>query len=180
MKRRYYENGLLVREEFDSPQANPTYAMGYAVADLNKADAALELIKSVEEHRVTIGVAYPANMADANMAKDGHTDFASAETVEKIAWRWMKQHQQLGLVHQEGTEGHGVVVESGIHRGPDWIVKAEGGEIVVREGDWVLGVQWDEPVWQLIKSGKLTGFSPQGTTLRRTPSPEALANLRQR
>jgi hypothetical protein len=175
--RRWYENGLLIREERGEELELPTSEIAEPLADT----AALGLVKSMEEHRVTIGVAYPANLADAKMAKDGHIDFASKDVVEQIAWRWMKERQQVGLLHESGTEGHGLVVESGIHRGPDWIVKnADDSETVVSDGDWLLGVEWDEPTWRWIKANPSAGYSPQGRAGRREPSAEALAALRSR
>jgi hypothetical protein len=175
---RIYEGGLLVKEI--SEEMVDDLLVKQAVIDSGgDADALMTLIKSNEEQRVTIGVAYPANKPDVNVAADGHIDFASKEVVEKTAHRWLKERQEIGLYHRAGTEGHGVVVESGIHRGPDWIEKApDGSTHIVSDGDWVLGVEWDRPTWNLVKAGLINGYSPQGGGTRRTPSDEALAGLR--
>ena len=141
--------------------------------------AACAIFKSVDESRVTVGLAYPHTKADKAVAADGHIDFAGRSAVEKACWAFTSKSRSIGLGHQDGTEGHGTVVESGIHRGPDWIIKGDDGiEKTIVDGDWVMAVQWDQPTWDLIKSKRLNGLSPQGRAKRGTPTPEALAQLR--
>lgn len=136
---------------------------------------ACEVVKSSSERRYTLGVAYPANRADQGVAADGFRDFAGPEVLEEAAWKFMRNGASIGLHHQDGTEGHGHVVESYIYRGPDW---PQDNGYVVKAGDWLVGTVWDEPTWHAIKSGQLRGYSPQGSAKRRDPSPEALAALR--
>lgn len=142
--------------------------------------AACAIFKSVEESRVTVGLAYPHTKADKGVAADGHIDFAGRTAVEKACWAFTSKSRSIGLQHQHSTEGHGTVVESGIHRGPDWAIKDENGVVTktIVDGDWVMAVQWDEPTWDLIKAKRLNGFSPQGRAKRGKPTPESLANLR--
>jgi hypothetical protein len=119
------------------------------------------ICKSEEEKRYTLGVAYPANEIDA------HGDFTTPEELEEAAWKFMQRVQRgfsgVGLFHQPGTEYSGGVVESYIYRGPRWEVNGQ----VVEPGDWLLGVRWTEKAWELIKSGKVTGYSIQGYAYRR-------------
>jgi hypothetical protein len=136
------------------------------------------LVKSDGESRYTLTVAYPANKPDVAVARDGNRDFANKQEVEKAAWNYLTNSQNVGLWHENGTDGAGRVVESYIYRGPDWTIKADGNEYVVKAGDWLTGIIWDEPGWQLIKEGKIGGVSMQGKAQRRTPSPADLANLR--
>lgn len=127
---------------------------GHRLVDLAKATGRLAryaLIKRADENRYTLGVAYPAREVDA------HGDFAKAEEIERAAWRFM-QAPKVGLMHKFGTEGRGRVVESYIYR----FEKTKFGGQDIRPGDWLLGVVWDEPSWELIKSGALSGFSIQG------------------
>ena len=141
--------------------------------------AACAIFKSVDESRVTVGLAYPHTKADKAVAADGHIDFAGRSAVEKACWAFTSKSRSIGLGHQDGTEGHGEVVESGIHRGPDWIIKGDDGiEKTIVDGDWVMAVRWDQPTWDLIKSKRLNGLSPQGRAKRGTPTPESLASLR--
>jgi hypothetical protein len=130
------------------------------------------VIKSVDEQRYTLSVGYAANLADAAKARDGHKDFATAETIEKAAWDYIA-HPEVGLFHEDGTEGAGRCVESYIYRGPDWPVDGS----VIKSGDWLIGIQWDEPTWQEIKAGRINGTSMQGRTQRRTPSPADVARV---
>ena len=120
------------------------------------------VIKQLAEQRYTLGIAYPANRVDA------HGDFTTPEELEQAAWRYMRKVQLgqagVGLMHKDGTSGAGQVVESYIYRGPDWHV----GDEVVRAGDWLLGVIWNESAWELIKSGKITGYSIQGLARKST------------
>ena len=152
-----------------------------AEADLEPWDGtsiAGRLIKSEAERRFTLVVGYPSSKPDANVAADGFKDFAGSEAVENAAWSYMLKSRQVGLWHQDGTEGAGDVVESYIYRGPDWVIKAGDSEYTVQRGDWLLGIQWNEDTWPLVKSGKIRGVSMQGSATRRRPSPEALAALR--
>lgn len=137
------------------------------------------LVKSDQERRYTLTVAYPANKADTSVAADGYKDFASKAAVEDAAWSYLTKSPVVGLWHADGTDGAGSVVESYIYRGPDWTVKAaDGTEHTVTAGDWLLGIQWDQASWDDVKAGRIGGVSMQGKAARRTPSAEDVANLR--
>src|SRR5258707_186701 len=137
------------------------------------------LVKSDDERRYTLTVAYPANKPDIGVAKDGFQDFASKTVVEEAAWQYMLKSRAVGAWHEGGTDGSGEVVESYIYRGPDWAIKAaDGTECVVKAGDWLMGIIWAEDTFPAIKKGKANGVSMQGKVKRRTPSPLDLANLR--
>jgi Putative phage serine protease XkdF len=141
--------------------------------------AAAQVVKTAGEKRYTLCVVYPVNKADVAVAADGWRDFAGPDAIEDAAWSYLRKGGQVGLWHLDGTEGAGQVVESYIHRSGDWVIKAaDGSTQTVHDGDWLAGIQWDEPGWQLIKQGKLTGLSMQGVATRRMPTPEALAGLR--
>lgn len=137
--------------------------------------ASCQVIKTSEERRYTLGVAYPANKPDVGKAADGFRDFAGPDALEEAAWKFMANGGRIGLDHADGTDGAGQVVESYVYRGPDW---PQPNGYVVKAGDWLLGVIWPQDVFEGIKTGRWSGFSPQGTAKRRQPSPEALANLR--
>lgn len=114
------------------------------------------LVEKQDEKRFTLGVAYPAREVDA------HGEFASEDEVEKAAWGYLARGGKIGLHHADGTEGSGQVVESYIWRGQSW----ERDGQVVGKGDWLVGAVWGEEAWQLIKSGRVTGFSIQGFAAR--------------
>ena len=155
-----------------------------AVLDAKKGEAIPRseggtLLKADDEKRVALYVAYPANKADTAVAQDGFRDFAPPHVVEKAAWHFMVKGARLGLWHKETTDQF-EVVESGIHRGPNWVQKAvDGSTRTIVEGDWLVAVRAKtDEAWEMIKTGKIGGASPQGSARRRTPSSAELANLR--
>lgn len=117
------------------------------------------------EQQYVLGLAYQAGQ-DPRIAKgaDGGRDFFTPEELEKAAWSFMKGRPVVGLFHADGTEGHFQVTESYIYRGPDW---PQTNNVVIKAGDWLIGGVCDAVAWSLVKSGKVTGFSPQGTATRR-------------
>lgn len=118
-----------------------------------------------EEMRFVLGLAYQCGR-DPKIAKgmDGGRDYFEAADLEKACHSFMRNGPTGGLFHADGTEGHITYVESYIHRGPDW---DQGNGVVIKAGDWVLGAICDEMAWELVKSGRITGFSPQGVARRR-------------
>ena len=142
--------------------------------EAKKGGVALQLLKASHERRYTLGVAYGANLVDAGVAADGHRDFASPDAVEQAAWAFMRKGAHVGLHHEDGTEGHGTVVESYVYRGPDW---PQDNGVVVKSGWWLIGVVWDEPTWAAVKAGLVGGFSPQGTAVRRRARRSVLGEL---
>jgi Putative phage serine protease XkdF len=137
------------------------------------------IVKSQEEQRYTLAVAYPANKPDVGVAQDGFRDYASRDAVEKAAWTYLRKSPNIGLWHQDGTDGSGEVCESYIYRGPDWQINAnDGSSQVIKAGDWLMGIIWSPKSWPLVKQGLIGGVSPQGRAKRRTPDAESLANLR--
>ena len=122
-----------------------------------------------DSKRYLLGIAYQAGR-DPRIAKgaDGSRDFFTADELEKAAWAFLKSTPSVGLFHADGTEGHAEVVESYIHRGQPWVVDdTPGHEVIVRKGDWLIGVVLDEPAWAMYEAGEVTGFSPQGSAKRR-------------
>lgn len=126
-----------------------------------------------DEQRYVLGVAYQAG-PDPRIAKgkDGGRDWFTPAELEKAAWKFLQNGPLSGLYHLDGTEGAATVVESYIYRGPDWDL---GDDIVVKSGDWLVGAILDDRAWSLYKSGRLNGWSPQGSArrLRRTFTPAA-------
>ncbi|MCS7296113.1 MAG: XkdF-like putative serine protease domain-containing protein, partial [Dehalococcoidia bacterium] len=127
-------------------------------AGLVRVDVRHKFLRSVPEKRYTLSVAYPLREADA------HGDaVASLDEMERMAWEYLTHSRRIGVEHEDGTDGAGTVVESYIYRGPRWEVNGQ----VVEEGDWLLGVVWDEPTWERIKRGELVGLSWQGWAWRK-------------
>ena len=120
------------------------------------------------EQRYLLGLGYQAGR-DPRIARgaDGARDYFTAEELELAAWGFIKT-RQVGLFHVDGTETEGrfEVTESYIYRGPDW---EQPDGTVIKAGDWLIGGVCDETAWGLVKTRRVTGFSPQGTAKRRKP-----------
>ncbi len=119
--------------------------------------------------RYVLGIAFKAGRDDrVRKGADGRVDYADADVVEKAAWAFNRSGRQIGVEHADGTVGAADVVESYLYRGPDWLIKSDAeGDVVVREGDWLIGAILDEPSWARYQRGEFTGFSPQGRARRR-------------
>lgn len=120
------------------------------------------------EQRYLLGIGYQAGR-DPRIARgaDGARDYFTPAELEKAAWSFLANGTPtVGLFHADGTEGAGRVVESYIWRADPWDL---GDGTVVKAGDWLIGVICDDTAWNLVKSGRVTGFSMQGTAKRRTP-----------
>ena len=158
----------------DQPAAKRT------AEDLEPGTAGVQVLKTVDERRFTLGLGYPAMRPDVGKAADGFRDFVGHDALEKTAWEWTKSYRNVGLHHADGTDFSGDVVESYIYRGPDWEINSpvDGSPQVIKSGDWLVGVVWSEQAWPLVKQGLVNGWSPQGGARRSTPGPERLAQLR--
>lgn len=134
------------------------------------------LVKAEDELRQTLCVAYPADRADKAVAADGHRDFASRAALEKAAHNFLASGAGIGAHHADGTDGAGTTLESYIWAGDD--KQFPGSEYTVKEGDWMVKVQWSEAAWADIKAGKIGGVSMQGRARRAAASPDKIAALR--
>lgn len=134
------------------------------------------MVKADAELRQTLTVAYPADRADKAVAADGHRDFASKEALEKAAHSFLASSPVVGRDHADGTEGAGTVLESFIWPADDWT--PDGSAYTVKQGDWLVKVQWSEEAWADIKAGKIGGVSMQGKARRVTPTADKVAGLR--
>jgi hypothetical protein len=117
--------------------------------------------------RYVLGVAYQAG-PDPRIKRgaDGGRDYFTAEELEKAAWSFLRNGPSVGLFHgPESTVGHADVVESYVYRGPDWALNEN---VIVKNGDWLIGAILDDVAWDLYKSGRVTGWSPQGSARRIT------------
>lgn len=140
-----------------------------AIMEQNKPPA--PLAKGTEQ-RYVLGVAYQSGPDPLiKTGADGSRDYFPPDELEAAAWQFMKS-REAGLFHADATNApdildHVEVVESYIYRGPDWELP---NKQVVKAGDWLIGAIVDEPTWNLVKTGKITGWSPQGVAKRRKPT----------
>lgn len=90
---------------------------------------------------------------------DSQGDFMSAETIQNMAYDFMK-----------GLRGHNIDVGHSQELTGSYLVEsfiARDGDPVFIPNSWVVGVKVPDPaIWELIKSGKLNGFSLDGTGVK--------------
>lgn len=126
---------------------------------------------SADPQRFVLGIAYQAGR-DPKIKKgaDNSRDYFQPAELEKAAWSYIGSDMVVGVEHIDGTEGHAIIKESYIYRGPDWVISdIAGEEVIVKSGDWLLGAVLDPTAWSLYERGLITGWSPQGQGKRRRP-----------
>ncbi len=136
------------------------------------------VIKSNDEQRYVLMVAYPSMKKDTATAADGFIDFGTPEVIERACFQFMRKGCKLGMWHEAG-HNPGEVVENYIYRGPTWVTKSDDGtEQTIEPGDWLCGMILNPEAWSLYKQGIIGGASPQGKAKRRIPDASTLAQLR--
>jgi hypothetical protein len=139
------------------------------IAPAAKTDAApSSLVCKSEEQQFVLGIAYQAG-PDPRIAKgvDGGRDWFEPAELEKACWSLARNGPRAGLFHVDGTDANGgaaTIVENYIYRNPaPWELSAD---LVVKQGDWVVGGVLNDQAWSLYKAGRLNGWSPQGQARR--------------
>lgn len=120
----------------------------------------------MDDERFVLGVAYQAG-PDPRIKRgaDGGRDYFTEAELAKAAHTFLGDGaRQIGVGHADGTVGVAKVVQSYIW--PAEYPFVHDGVIVAKKGDWLIGAIFDEPTWALVKSGQLTGWSPQGQARR--------------
>jgi len=121
------------------------------------------IAKAVEEQRYTLGPVYVPGVEDA------HGEFTDADTLRKGLWGWVRKgNRTIYLQHSEKAAGEMVEVLT-----MPWAVTAS--LTVPNEGTTehtfpaetpFMGVVWEPWAWELVKSGKLRGYSIGGRANR--------------
>jgi hypothetical protein len=107
----------------------------------------VEFRKQDSRRQVVLGVVYAPN------AVDSQGDYASAETIEKAAYRFLASGRVQALdINHDGKACGARVVESFISKGDDELPA----------GSWVMGAWCPPEVWGDVLEGRLTGFSLTG------------------
>ena len=107
------------------------------------------------EERLVTGVVLEPNVVDA------HSDFESEQTIKEAAHGFLHKYNRqsaLGL-------GHRVFGSIGVDLVESYIAPQDmtlGGE-GVKKGSWIMTVKiHDDSIWNMVKSGDITGFSIGG------------------
>ncbi len=128
-----------------------------------------------EPQRFCLGIAYmPGKDRRITKGADGGRDFLTEAELEKAAWSFLRSGPQVNAFHMAGTEGVATVVESSIHRGPDWDL---GDGIVVTKGTWLVGAILEPKAWQAALDGRMNGWSPEGIARRRKVLKEGAVSI---
>lgn len=149
----------------DANGISPAEVVAMIGASLQVATPAAAVAKAEPEQRFLLGLAYQAGRRpEIRKGIDGGRDYFEPADLERASWSFMLNGHQHGLFHLDGTEGVAKTVESGIYRNSiPWVVSPD---LIVRQGDWTVGVLTDDKGWGAYKAGRIGGMSPQGAARR--------------
>ncbi len=122
-------------------------------------DRTVRVVKAEQgsgEERFVYGIVLEPEVADSQ------EDVVSKEEIRKAAHEYMEFYRGTGLMHRERLFGGARILES--YLAPqDLVINGEN----VKEGSWLMGWRLvSDALWADAKSGKLTGFSIQGSAVR--------------
>ena len=110
------------------------------------------ITKLNEDKRLVGGIVYEPDVVDAQ------GDSAGEAEIEKAAHKFMQDSRTLGFMHKEDVGPRAKIVESYIAP-----CNMKMNNQSIRKGTWVMVVKvQDDELWNMVKSGKITGFSMGG------------------
>lgn len=115
-------------------------------------DWSVDFIKVEEEKRLVTGVVVEPE------TEDTYGDIISPEEIEKAMIGFMEKGPQIRVQHDMNFTPKVAVIENWIEREGKVI-----GENFVKAGTWLMTTKInDDEVWEMIKAGKLNGYSFHG------------------
>lgn len=128
-----------------------------AILNTNRGPA--QIFKTEDEQHLFYAVVLePFSDVHETGIGDSHGDVMSEAEIEKSAHYYMLEGQKVKESHLFPADAK--VVESYIN--PVAYIP-DGANYIVKKGSWVAVVKvFDEELWQMIKAGELTSFSPGG------------------
>jgi hypothetical protein len=125
------------------------------------------IFKTDEEERLVYGVVIEP-MTDVTKYGDAHGDRMTESEIKKSAQMYMRNHQTMKLQHTGGRID-AYPVESYIAP-----VDFEMNGEQIKKGSWVMVTKVEsDDLWQTIKEGKVTAYSPGGKGYRKKYEPLA-------
>ena len=122
------------------------------------------VVKSAAESRYTLGPVYMPGQLDA------HGEWATAEDLQKATWDFVKDSgsdHSVYLQHSDQPAGEWVEIMAWPHPVTATMNKAAGSASVdFPAGTVYMGVTWEPWAWNMVKAGKITGFSMGGWAQR--------------
>ncbi len=132
--------------------------------DLAKSYGQFESVYKADEKRFTLGPWYIPDRADA------HGEWTDTSELQNALWNYVKSgDRRIRLQHnKEVVAGEWLETMTWPYPVTVPITKADGatGEYTYPTGTVFMGVQWEPWAWELVKKGKLTGYSIGGKAER--------------
>jgi hypothetical protein len=132
--------------------------------DLAKSYGEVQTVFKADEKRFTLGPWYIPDRADA------HGEWTDPEELQKALWNYVKSgDRRIRLQHNKNVvAGEWVETMTWPYPVTVPITKADGslGEHTYPTGTVFMGVQWEPWAWEMVKAGKLTGYSIGGKAER--------------
>jgi hypothetical protein len=133
--------------------------------DLAKSyDGDITTVFKAEEKRFTLGPWYIPD------TKDAHNEWTDSEELQNALWEYVKKgDRRIRLQHnRDVVAGEWLETMTWPYPVTVPVTKADGsGEnVTYPTGTVFMGVQWEPWAWELVKKGKLTGYSIGGKAER--------------
>ena len=127
-------------------------------------DEATLVSKAVDERMFTLGPMYIPNR------KDAHAEWTDPDELQKAVWEYVKKgDRRIRLQHNRDTvAGEWLEIMAWPYEVEAPIVMKDASESTMKfpANTVFLGVKWEPWAWQLIKAGKLRGYSIGGKAER--------------
>lgn len=149
---------------FDIPNEVPEVEIP-APAEVAKSVEGMSLVtKSAEERRYTLGPMYVPNRIDA------HGEWTDPDELQNAVWGYVRKgDRRIRLQHNRDiVAGEFLEVMTWPYEVTVPMLKADGsmGDMTFPKDTVFLGVQWEPWAWDLVKEGKLRGYSVGGRAQR--------------
>ena len=167
-----FEGRTMIEPVFDWPDdtydelIEATYAKygrPRTLAEMEAGEATL-VSKQVAERMFTLGPMYIPN------AKDAHNEWTDPDELQKAVWEYVsKGDRRIRLQHdRDVVAGEWVEIMAWPYEVEAPIMMKDASESVMKfpANTVFLGVKWEPWAWQMIKEGKLRGYSIGGRAER--------------
>ena len=132
--------------------------------DKRVLDKRIPLLKT-EEERYVLGIVLEPEFVDSQ------NDIYSANEIRNAAHRFLESFQNVGLMHEGYVNNQVKIIES--YLAP---VDFDLAGQKIKKGTWLLALHiLDDKLWDLIKSGELTGLSMGGSARREAVNEQGAA-----
>jgi hypothetical protein len=132
--------------------------------DLAKSYGEIETVFKADEKRFTLGPWYIPDTADA------HNEWTDTEELQNALWNYVKKgDRRIRLQHNKDVvAGEWLETMTWPYPVTVPVTKVDGTTEAVTypTGTVFMGVQWEPWAWELVKKGKLTGYSIGGKAER--------------